>query len=195
LNVVNAIGQVGWKFGSDSDKRFNNKYWDALPFVKSGVLPSDAIGDLFSRNATAYWTGCNNTSLFILLKGILDTVGAQQFNASIPTTGGSMDGAALRTKLIRVDNVTPGDTQPTLKDWIPGDRGYIRGGTQGASRLAAGEWIIYKGNGKFWGFDGLTDGTPIPHDTDLPGMMQSVIDFSRGANETGVRWYPGVGLK
>ena len=188
-NVVATIGKVGWNFGTDLKKKFNRNYWDSMMTVKSGVTSSDAINDLFSSDASQYQTGCNNTSMLILLKGILDTIGASQFNASVPVTGGSISGAALMAKLLRVDNVTPGGTSPTLGDWVPGDRGYIQGGNQGANRLAAGEWIIYEGGGQFWGFD-----SP-PHQTDLPGMMEAVRQFSGGASETGQRWYPGVGLQ
>jgi len=126
-----------------------------------------------------------------LLKGVLDTTGAKEFNR-LPTQPGASPellGQAQQAGLVKSDNIAPGGTNPTLKDWVPGDRGYIKGQGRG---LPAGEWIIYLGSGKFWGFGPATGWTPVQT---LPQWMETVKGFSGVAQETGKRWYPGVGLR
>lgn len=127
--------------------------------------------------------------MMILLKAILDTVGASEFNKIAATGSLEIGGAALAAGLLKVDMVTPGGANPTLRDWVPGDRGYIRG--VGGRGLMAGEWVIFKGGDQFWGFDETI------HETDLKGMIDAVLGFYgvTGASETGQRWYPGVGLQ
>jgi hypothetical protein len=188
-NVVATTAKVSWNFGSDTGKQYNSKFWESMMTVRSGVKYSGALNDLFSSAANQYMTGCKNTSMLILLKGILDTIGAANFDASLPQRGGSIDGSARLANLLLQTDVDAGGDHPTLKNWVPGDRGYIKGGNRGSNRLAAGEWIIYKGGGQFWGFDATI------HQLTLDGMMDAVRGFSGGASETGQRFYPGVGLQ
>lgn len=125
------------------------------------------------------------------VKGILATVGETEFNRLIPGTGTSeISGDAQNSHLLKVDNnVSPSGDTGTVQDWISGDRGYIRGGGTG---LNAGEWIINVGGDQFWGF-APPDWT---RQQSLSAWISKVKDFSNGvAQETGQRWYPGVGLE
>ena len=128
--------------------------------------------------------------MMVLLKAILDTVGASEFNKLSDAGPLEISGAAQSAGLLMTQTVAPGGANPTLRDWVPGDRGYIEG-EGGRNLLSAGEWIIYKGGDQFWGFD-----NPV-HETTLKGMIDAVLQFRgvRSASETGQRWFPGVGLQ
>ena len=190
-NVISRIASVKWEMARDIERKYNHNFWDPLMVPKKGVNWASAINDPFV-NPDEYQTGCNRTSMLILLEGTLDTVGASVFN-DISTQGiPEISGAAQHADLIRVDNVTPGKANPTVKDWVPGDRGYIDGKGTGTG-LAAGEWIIYVGNGNWWGF---YPGKETSNDQPIMAWMKDVNNFAHGnAEETGQRWYPGVGLQ
>jgi hypothetical protein len=194
LRVVDLVDRVKWNFGSDDDDKineYNRDYWKQIMVVKSGVKWSDAVNDFFSdKNAHLYKTGCKNASMMILLKAIRDAVGTSQFNTIGDGRSLEISGAAQNAGLLKADHVTKGGETPTLEEWVPGDRGYIRGRGRG---LAAGEWIIYLGGDRLWGFG---DGLEYPLKQTLPEWIKTVKRFSGGvANETGVRWYPSVGLE
>jgi hypothetical protein len=194
-NVVAAIALFlndRWNIGSDTRRGFNSKYWDSPMAVSTGVKSSAAINDAFSADASEYTTGCRYTSMLILLKGVLDTTGANAFDAALVANGSSaIYSQAYTANLLYSDNVPAGGPTPTLVNgdpvnWVPGDKGYIVGG--GSRGMDAGENIIYMGGGQFWGAP--------PFQSDLPGMMKHVRDFSNGsASEIGERIYPFVGLQ
>src|SRR5205823_1354672 len=120
---------------------------------------------------------CKQASLMVLLRGIVDSVGQSQFDGLVRDTGqAEISGAAQHAGLIFNDYMNPpGDTHPSLAEWVPGDRGYILGNTKGDTNpLADGEWIVFTGNcpgcgEMFWGFG---TGGEYPLRNTLDGWMQ-----------------------
>jgi RHS repeat-associated protein len=193
-NIVDAITQWGpprAKFpNDDGENEWNPAYWSAPDVVKDGALSSAAINDAFSADSASNYTmGCKYTADLILLKGVLDTIGAKAFDSALAANGerSVYTSAFGPFKLLKSTDVAPGLENPTMKNWVPGDKGYIKGGA--GRGLAAGENILYMGNGQFWG---------VPHGKadSLGAMMDRVKGFSNlQASETGRRIYPGVGLQ
>jgi hypothetical protein len=147
FNAVIATTHVRWKFGHDSG--FNANYWsDALGSVKSDAAA--VVNDMFANPAT-YTRGCKATARIVLLKGVLDTIGASEFNSAIGT-GQVIDLRALSVGLLRDDKgFAPDDSKGSSPlDWVPGDAGYVRG--ENRDPLLRGEWIIYRRGSGWWGF-------------------------------------------
>ncbi len=185
-NVVTAIGKFGGQFpNSDGEYTFNTSYWSGVMVVKAGMSASDAVNDAFTANGGLYTLGCRYTSFMILLEGIATTDKAA-FDSALKANGQSaIFSQAFGAKLLIGKDVQKGGENPTLKNWVPGDKGYIEG--YRARGLDAGENIIYMGGGQFWGAP--------PYQGNLLQMMNHVKGFSNGkASENGQRIFPGSGL-
>lgn len=189
-NVVREAFHVYWTMpAGNGQESFNSDYWNAPMLLNQTANPAKALEDPFLC-PQCYRTGCKNASMLVLLKGILDTIGSGQFNGSIqgqPTRW--IDSAALRSRLVRYESIAAGGAHPGLGNWVPGDRGYIRGSA--GNGLDAGEWIIHLGYGdNFWGF--------YRDRSERVRTLQQWVDadFMNGAgSETGQRFWPGVGLE
>jgi RHS repeat-associated protein len=191
MNIIKATAAAGWNFGKDSERVYNNAYWQGTLLVRWDKTHAEAINDMFSGNASLYQSGCHFAGLIVGLKGISDTIGSTEFSKLMQDAPSlDIDSRAQGSGLLRIHVVEKGGDEPTLKDWVPGDRGYVRGKGSG---LAAGEWITNIGDGKFWGFGNGRDYDLIQT---LPQWIKTVKGFSNGVgNEDGQRWFPGVGLE
>ena len=185
-NVVKATQAVPWGAGNASG--FNSQYWsDALGTVRQDAAAG--VNDMFaSKAAEEYSRGCKDTSRLILLKGILDTIGAAAFNAAIGT-GGYIDVRATGAGLIREHTVpTQGKGEPP-KNWVPGDLGYIQG--LNPDHLFTGEWVVYLGGTEWWGHP-----TTVKTLDDWINTVENWegADPSFKVHISGRRIFPGVGL-
>ncbi len=183
-NVIRATFLVWWPMEPENGKEFwNDEFWSAPMELKSGKDPVKAVNDPFLYPMSGkYQTGCKSASMLVLLKGIADTV-PDQFQSLGGGRSPYIDQRAIANGLIQFRNVGAGGAEP-LKNWVPGDRGYLKGSGHG---LMGGEYIIYLGGGdNFWGLW-----------TDREESVRTIEDWAREMNskETGNRWYPGVGLE
>jgi len=191
-NVVKSTQLVFWGFPtSDRSETFSSKYWTGRLRLKDDASPSVALNDVFRGGIqnNDYSIGCNASSMLVLLMGVKTTIGPKLFDAAIrgqPTP--YIDGAAIRSGLIHSGTAFAGGKKPTLKDWVPGDRGNVQGEGTG---LNAGEWLIHLGNGdRFWGMWPVGDGERIRT------IQEWTDDMSGGGSGvTGKRTWPGVGLE
>jgi len=180
-NVISEIANVHWTLASErTDAHFNPAFWSRPWILKPGANASDAVNDLFGADSAMYTSGCNAGSMFVLLKGIEDTIGASQFNTINNAQGGMIGDKARNAGLVYV-NVLPKASEPQVWTWVAGDRGWIMGTGSG---IDAGQWLIYEGLDRFWGFGA----DPAVRSLD------SWID-DEGGPDSGVRYYPGVGLE
>jgi hypothetical protein len=185
---------VGWAFGRDIQSPLNNNIWYKPWVLQPDADPSVAINEFFSSQA--YVTGCKYASMFVLLKGILDTVGPNQFDLMGLYHAGNgyteIGEQALYAGIILKDQL-PATKGGSSGEWVPGDRGWINGHGGGSE---AGEFIIYAGGPEgfedFWGFGGRNWKRRRSFSEWI-----TAVDGMRGATnatDSGQRFYPGVGL-
>jgi len=83
VNAAKALQASGVSFATFAKSRCNEQYWNLTDNggfrMKSSVLPSDAIRDIFN-NGDKYAFECATAIVIILYKAILDTIGASTFN-------------------------------------------------------------------------------------------------------------------
>jgi hypothetical protein len=199
LAVVNETSRVRWGFSDPHNEIWNPGYWQSPQVLNSGANAFDAVNDPFPQAGVfpyPYETGCRSASLLVELKGAADalfgafgTVGVQSFNngAKGPPDAGIEQNTLTSGLLQFRDNLGTG--LPNLKNWVPGDRGYIRGND--SNSMLAGEWIIYLGYGdNFWGFLGADSAV----DT-LYGWAHASFMPDGGGTVQGYRYWSGVGLE
>jgi len=83
VEAAYALDSSGLRFSTFSKARANERYWNVTGQggfeMKSGVLPSDAIRDIYV-NGRLYATECATAILIVFYKGVLDTIGDDVFN-------------------------------------------------------------------------------------------------------------------
>ncbi|MEW6129718.1 MAG: zinc ribbon domain-containing protein [Acidobacteriota bacterium] len=153
-NIINAMNRANQTIGYDG--HLDPNFWDNQGWVnwtlKPGVKPSDAIEAIF-RNGSGSKMECLSAISAIYYKAILDTIGADKFNALFK------NGMEVSTQSPVFNFFNTKDPSAPLE---PGDWCYIKGHPDYHSedfRKAfgkdvgawQGENAIYLGNGKYTG--------------------------------------------
>jgi hypothetical protein len=187
INAVAARKLVRWDFGNDSG--FNPKFWSD----QEGMVRADAAGglmDMFQTNPGMYTRGCRNTAMLILLRGVLDVIGAKAFNDAIGT-GGSITTRGFGAKLLVNDPAADYYSGQPVVDWVPGDVSRVVG--KNPNHLFNGEWILYVGGSSWWGFGDPSEEQDL--DAWIDELHRLSTDPSFKVFVRGMRIFPGVGLQ
>jgi len=129
------------------EAKCNEDYWDLRPdggfVLKGGVLPSDAIKDIFI-NTRKYGTECATAIVIIYYKAVMDVYGDNLFNSSFP--------GIILMNWMEVDNLLGVATYRGPLDYLPGDCRYFRNpDVNPLTPEWQGENVIDLGNGLYYG--------------------------------------------
>ncbi|TVY10256.1 protein-glutamine gamma-glutamyltransferase [Paenibacillus cremeus] len=112
-----ALDKSAAEFASFKRSRCNPAFWDRTDKggfqLRSGVLPSNAIQDIFS-NSSLYAFECATAIIIILYKALLDTIGAEAFNRmfkDLYLLSWNHDNDLHLTTMYEHDEAYPGDVQ------------------------------------------------------------------------------------
>lgn len=104
-----------------SEAKCNEDYWslrdDGGFVLREGVLPSDAINDIF-LNTRKYGTECATAIVIVYYKAVLDIYGEDLFNSSFSEI--------VLMNWQQIDNILGIRTYRNLADYLPGDCRYFR---------------------------------------------------------------------
>lgn len=152
LNIVKAakaFHAAGVNFsGSSKTDKVNQELWwmgyGGKMGVRQGVKPSDALNDIF-KNGSKYGMECATGTLVVLYKGILDTIGPNDF-----------DRAFAKTRMfrwnIKDDDFVKAEQVGNLPGYWPGDHTYFKNPEYDPAHSAfQGENVIYLGGGMYFG--------------------------------------------
>ncbi len=83
VEVAKALNYSGVSFATFQNSRCNERFWSRSENggfrLRSGVLPSDGISDIY-QNGRLYAFECATAIVIILYKAILDTINKETFN-------------------------------------------------------------------------------------------------------------------
>ena len=133
LNIVSTAENVPFKMGTGSSPL----RWIGTYFIGNAA---SAINSWWSGND--YKTGCTMGTELVMLKGVLNQLGASRFNSISGNThniGGSKVWTGLSGKF------TEDNPASNKNDWIAGDWGYVNNLSPNPDSFLEGENIIYLG--------------------------------------------------
>jgi protein-glutamine gamma-glutamyltransferase len=140
------------------EAKCNEDFWnlrdDGGFVLKDGVLPSDAINDIFI-NTRKYGTECATAIVIIYYKAVLDIYGDSLFNSSFRKI--------VLMNWQQIDNLLGIRTYRALSDYLPGDCRYFRNpDVNPLTPEWQGENAIDLSGGKYYGHGiGITDADRI----------------------------------
>jgi len=147
VTYADKLARGYFSFEVFTKSKCNPAFWDRTGEggfqLKSGVLPSAAIRDIF-ENTPKYATECSTAMVIIYLRSLLDVMTEEQFN-KLYSDIYLMNWQHLDSDLILIDvDQTP--------DKIPGDAGYFKNpDVNPLTPEWQGENVFYLGNDMYYG--------------------------------------------
>ena len=158
VNAARELNKSGFRFKVFRESTVNPDFWRRTNEggfqLKSGVLPSDAINDIY-RNGSMYGTECATAMLIVLYKAMLDVMPVDQFN-KLYSDIYLMDWKSIDRDLALV-------SQHNIADELPGDARYFMNPDVDPLRPEwQGENVYYLGGGRYYGHGlGINDADSI----------------------------------
>ena len=122
VNAARSLARSRFSFAVFHKSRCNEAYWERTANggfdLREGAVPSAAVTDIYT-NGRRYATECATAILIVYYGALLETFGAERFNALFPHIY-LMNWSRL-DPLIR-----EAGTPKKAADMLPGDRGYFR---------------------------------------------------------------------
>lgn len=148
INAANALYKSKMSFKTFRNSTCNPEYWtrgdDGGFGLKEGVLPSDAIRDIF-ENSSMYGTECATAMLIVYYKALLEVFPENAFN-SIFRDIYLMNWHRIERELREVGLIQK------AKDFLPGDRRYFANpDVDPTTPEWQGENVIDMGDGFYYG--------------------------------------------
>lgn len=153
-----ALYRAGLAFRIFEEAKCNEDYWnlrdDGGFVLKEGVLPSDAIKDIFI-NTRKYGTECATAMVILFYKAVLDIYGDNLFNTSFRRI--------VLMNWLNIDNLLGIRTYREPSDYLPGDCRYFKNpDVNPLTPEWQGENAIDLGNGLYYGHGiGITNADRI----------------------------------
>ncbi len=134
-------------FRTFQESKCNEKYWDRRAdggfVLKSGVKPSEAVGDIFT-NTRLYGTECATAIVIIYYKAVLDSYKPDLFDTAFKEI--------VLMNWRDLDDLINVATYRRLPDYVPGDCRYVRNpDVNPLTPEWQGENIINLGSGRYYG--------------------------------------------
>ena len=120
--AARALARSRFSFAVFHKSRCNEEYWERTANggfdLREGAVPSEAILDIYT-NGREYATECATAILIVYYRALLETYGAERFNALFPHI--------YLMNWSRLDPLLRETGSPrAAADMLPGDRGYFR---------------------------------------------------------------------
>ncbi len=153
--VVKKAREAAFQWGHT---KYNGQKWAfrrGTRYIVPKGSPHGAVMDIFTKaGAKKYAFGCAEAAFAVVAGGIADVFGQAEYDKVVEAeAAGGNEGPRPLTLDMMGGTFLSRDSGVGAGDWIPGDLAYVDNPVP-APDPYEGQWVVYFGNGKYWGHSG-----------------------------------------